>query len=485
MSRLYTEHGLRACDVRHVTRKDLEQIGTSAQECDTILELLANAPSVAKPDAASPDAASPVSEDSDEDDDTNGGTLGRTKSKQAADEFDRWLAAIHLEAYAPLLHQMGMDDVDDVGEVLEDASALEKIQLKIFEQARFLRAASTVEAAGAKGANHLDLAAEVGTFTRTPSGGVGLDRSASVGGDIIGWLGRHSLQHLIDPLVTDAGLHTCDLAHVTDEELTRAGVAEAADRKAFLLAVQQPDDVHAATIHSETTTPSKQGERMQSKPETDYKMDPGDDEIDVLTVESMMRTKTQQQDSLASDTNEQRLEAQPLYNNSPAPAEATPPPRTHDTPVLNWRTPDAGVHRTPATKPTAPQSAYGTVPSEPEPEESAEAVRIDAEKPEAQAQVQAGAEAEPEQESHRAGSQMQDAAQWLASVGLHQYVGVFAAQEMTVDSLRGLARAASGPHEHWREMKAELQHPPFSMTLGAVLALRERLLGSEYCDNRS
>jgi hypothetical protein len=71
--------------------------------------------------------------------------------------------------------------------------------------------------------------------------------------------------------------------------------------------------------------------------------------------------------------------------------------------------------------------------------------------------------------------------QWLKSAGLQQYAGVFIAQEMTPDSLRGLARAAS-QHEQWREMKQDLQAPPFSMTLGAVLALRERLLGSEYCN---
>jgi hypothetical protein len=67
------------------------------------------------------------------------------------------------------------------------------------------------------------------------------------------------------------------------------------------------------------------------------------------------------------------------------------------------------------------------------------------------------------------------------SAGLQQYVGVFIAQEMTPDSLRGLARVASH-HDHWREMKNELQAAPFNMTLGAVLAFRERLLGSEYCN---
>ena len=71
--------------------------------------------------------------------------------------------------------------------------------------------------------------------------------------------------------------------------------------------------------------------------------------------------------------------------------------------------------------------------------------------------------------------------QWLVSAGLQQYVGIFIAQEMTPDSLRGLAREASGQHGQWRDLQRDLQAPPFSMTLGAVLALRERLLTSEYC----
>ena len=85
----------------------------------------------------------------------------------------------------------GMDDVTDLTEVLEDDSALEQFQLKLFETARFMRAAATIDA-GPRDENderdQVERAASVGAVQRSSSGGIGLGRSASVGGDVVSWL---------------------------------------------------------------------------------------------------------------------------------------------------------------------------------------------------------------------------------------------------------------------------------------------------------
>ena len=245
MSRLHTEHALRACDVRHVTREDLEQIGTSAEQCSIILELLANpapAPSAEPSDARQGVPAAKASDD---------GAIDRTQSEKAESEFDAWLAALHLQGYASMIKKTGMDIIDDAAEVLEDLSVLETCQLRLFEQARFLRAAATIVDAGGDSTRQLEQAAGVGTL-KGASNQIGLDLSAS-SGDIVSWLGTHSLQHLAAQLVADAGLHICDLPHVTDEQLQRAGVA-AGDRSAFLLAVSQQDEDTYRTNPGERAT---------------------------------------------------------------------------------------------------------------------------------------------------------------------------------------------------------------------------------------
>ena len=126
VSRLHTEHGLRACDVRYVTREDLEQIGTSAEQCSIILELLANpapAPSAEPSDARQGVPAAKASDD---------GAIDRTQSEKAESEFDAWLAALHLQGYASMIKKTGMDIIDDAAEVLEDLSVLETCQLRLF-----------------------------------------------------------------------------------------------------------------------------------------------------------------------------------------------------------------------------------------------------------------------------------------------------------------------------------------------------------------
>ena len=404
VSRLHTEHGLRACDARYVTREDLEQIGTSAEQCSIILELLANpapAPS-AEPSDARPDAGVSAAEADDD------GAISRTQSSKAASEFDAWLAAIHLQRYASMIKDKGMDVIDDVAEVLEDASALDTFQLRLFEQARFLRAAATIAGAEGNSTRQLEHAAGIGTLKRTASGQIGLDRSGSAG-DIVSWLGMHSLQHLADPLVADAGLHICDLPHVTDEQLQRAGV-EPNDRSAFLLAVSQ---------HDEDTTTPELPPQLEPEPKQQPELEP-----------------------------QLEAQSQPLITN--ASSVSTP---TGDT--------------TPEAVPPALQDE-GAPSSEPQPERQS-AHRMP---------QPVSSNADTEGDGPR---EMQEVTQWLVSAGLQRYVGVFIAQEMTPDSLRGLAREASGQHEQWRDTQKDLQAPPFSMTLGAVLALRERLLSSEYC----
>ena len=130
---------------------------------------------------------------------------------RALEEFDAWLAAIHLQAYAPGIKATGMDIIQDAPEALEDESCLEGFQLRLFERARFLRAAATIMSEEGNSARQLELAAQVGTFL------------TSEGSDIFGWLETKGLQHLVGTLVEDGGMHMCDLRRVTDEQLQRAG----------------------------------------------------------------------------------------------------------------------------------------------------------------------------------------------------------------------------------------------------------------------
>ena len=113
VSRLHTEHALRACDVRYVTREDLEQIGTSAEQCSIILEVLGNpapAPSAEPSDISDArlDAGVPAAEACED------GAIDRTQSKQA--EVSLWLEALGLGEWCDVFkHDLGLDYIDDLG----------------------------------------------------------------------------------------------------------------------------------------------------------------------------------------------------------------------------------------------------------------------------------------------------------------------------------------------------------------------------------
>jgi outer membrane biosynthesis protein TonB len=450
VSRLHTDHGLRACDVSHVMRQDLEQVGLSADECDATLETLAN-PSPQPPSELVHEALA-----SSEADGNGGATLTPTKSKQAQSAFDRWLAAIHLEAYAPMFDEKGMDDILDVTEVLEADSSemLESFQLKIFEKARFLRAAATITAADGDDTDQLDRAASVGAVRRTLSGGIGLGRSASAGGDMVSWLGRQRLSHLAGPLVAEGGMHICDLEHVTAEQLQSAGVSDAADVRAFLYATKQADGEPspAAAAAAAVVVPAVTAAPIEPDPEPEP-------------------------------------EAQPQPAPSPAPAPAPAPARapapapatTTPSPVVDSA---ASIVREAVTPQSQRDGGSGRVDAAGMGTGTAGTLQPATQMPPPQLQQQQQQRASVD--APTSGAAFQEVSEWLRSAGLERYSGKFAEQEMTADSLRGLARAAGAGHgqyaDEWKDLKAELQQPPFSMTLGAVLALRERLRSSQYSD---
>lgn len=406
-ARLHAEHGLRACDMRHVTHDQLEAAGVAKEECSAALNALVTPPPAPEPapapvESAPATAPTPAAAGDEEDD----GLLRPTMSKQAQTAFDRWLSAIHLDEYASAMHSQGMDDLTDLTEVLEDDRALEQFKLKLFEQARLLRAAATIDAGDER--DDVERAASVGAVQRSASGGIGLGRSASAGGDAVSWLQRQKLGHLVEMLAGNGGLHLCDLNHVTDEQLQAAGVGNEEERQVFLQGVAKPVD---------TVMGMRTRELM----------------VEPLLVEPVAAAAPAPEPQVSRSEPELQME------------EAVPPPKATLSPL-----PPAAPAATPAATQCEPPlvAAAPSVATENGATVSAAALELPA-----------------------------DVSGWLTGNGLGRYAAVFAAQEMSADSLRALAKAA-GSFEEWMEVKQELQSEPFSMTLGAVLALRERLTAS-------
>ena len=223
--RLHNEFGLLVCDLPYVTRDVLQGLSFSAAECDSTLLAIASL------------SGSPLNSgvyDNDTEDGQNvvssdgtGSDLSRTKSAPAMAEFQEWLKAIHLEKYFPVLKEQGLDIIEDLVELADDASTLDEFGLKPFEQARLLRAA---DFAGGP---------ETSALARAQAVGGGGDSGGAGGAALQRWLASNGLSKLVEALTVGGGLHVCDLPYVTGAELSAVGVPAAA-HASFLAAASPP-----------------------------------------------------------------------------------------------------------------------------------------------------------------------------------------------------------------------------------------------------